>query len=277
MNSNYPRNLSSFFLLFFLIFKRKHIHLHVYSSNRSNFNFQHHRRITIETFRSERLENLIRHRLRSPLPPLPTILLPGKKLHRRRENKFHAPKNRKQAGADRGNTFFPSAIPLAATRPVQPGVVKYKLPDRLGQTRSDNRSLAREGREPATLNFQRIFHPPPVCTGAENSRPYSRRVPRRLFLPPWPSSFSSSLPLSLLRVSRHARASQYFAATRVEASRAPTVRKRKKEEEEEEMEEEEEVYLYPVGLGTDVSIGALFYKYLSSFESIGKFFLCLSP
>lgn len=160
MNSNYPRNLSSFFLLFFLIFKRKHIHLHVYSSNRSNFNFQHHRRITIETFRSEHLENLIRHRLRSPPPPLPTILLPGKKLHRRRENKFHAPKNRKQAGADRGNTFFPSAIPLAATRPVQPGVVKYKLPDRLGQTRSDNRSLAREGREPATLNFQRIFHPP---------------------------------------------------------------------------------------------------------------------
>lgn len=64
---------------------------------------------------------------------------------------------------------------------------------------------------------------------------------------------------------------------RVEASRAPTARKRKKEEEEERMEEEEEeVYLYPVGLGTDVSIGALFYKYLSSFESIGKFFLCLS-
>lgn len=79
-------------------------------------------------------------------------------------------------------------------------------------------------------------------------------------------------------MSRHARASQYFAAMRVEASRAPTARKRKKEEEKEGMEEEEEeVYLYPVGLGTDVSIGALFYKYLSSFESIGKFFLCLSP
>lgn len=78
MNSNYPRNLSSFFLLFFLIFKRKHIHLHVYSSNRSNFNFQHHRRITIETFRSEHLENLIRHRLRSPPPLCQPFFSPGK-------------------------------------------------------------------------------------------------------------------------------------------------------------------------------------------------------
>lgn len=115
-------------------------------------------------------------------------------MHRRRENKFHAPKNRKQAGADRGNTFFPSAIPLAATRPVQPGVVKYKLPDRLGQTRSDNRSLAREGREPATLNFQRIFHPPlRVHGGGKLSAVFQTRSTS-----PFPSTLALLLLLFLL-------------------------------------------------------------------------------
>lgn len=97
------RNLSSFF---FLICTRTYSSSRIFISQSFEFQFSVERqtwsRIIIDESKllEGSLENLIRHRLRS-FP-----LLPGKNSHRRRENKFHAPRNRKQGGADRGNTFF---------------------------------------------------------------------------------------------------------------------------------------------------------------------------
>ena len=152
--------------------------------------------------------------------------------------------------------------------PGRGGVVKYKLPDRLGQTRSDNRS--REGGGATTPRrhpkFPAHFSPTPrVHGGGKLSAVFQTRST---------SPFPSTLAALLLLATRERanilprRASRHHARrptiSLVTGGRRRRRRRRKR-------------YLYPVGLGTDVSIGALFYKYLSSFESIGKLFLCLSP
>lgn len=104
MNFNYPQFILIFFFnIYTNIFIFAHIYLPIVRISilcREIDAIANHHRVTIETFEGS-LENLIRHRLRS-FP----LLLPGKNSHRRRENKFHAPRNRKQGGADRENTFF---------------------------------------------------------------------------------------------------------------------------------------------------------------------------
>lgn len=116
MNSNYPQFIPPLSSL--LKTGKLYIIRGLLSVNRISFRKwmekepPSHRSKKTSSKTSTPFENLIRHRLRSPLP--------GKNLHRRRENKFHAPKNCKQAGGRSWKYLFPSAIPLAASR-VQPG------------------------------------------------------------------------------------------------------------------------------------------------------------
>lgn len=226
MNSNYPQFIS-FFPPSSPLENREYLHKHLHAFLlpivQISLTVENHHRPTNRNFTANpSFENLIRHRLRSPsLPPATLLLLWGKTCTVGGKTNFT---RRRIANKPGPIVEIPFSIrnssrgDPAATRGGEGrgGVVKYKLPDRLGQTRSDNRSRA-GGR--ATIprrhpKFPAHFSPSPrVHGGGKLSAVFQTRST---------SPFPSTLALFLSSFSSCVSPRESEPIFCVEASRAPT-------------------------------------------------------